>query len=66
MPMSRRFGGISSMACPSMNTDPLSACSKPATMRRAVVLPQPLGPRKLTNSPSAMSSDRPSSAVKSP
>src|SRR5215470_3495318 len=30
---------------------PKSGCSKPATMRRVVVLPQPLGPRNETNSP---------------
>src|SRR5215510_3326781 len=30
---------------------PESGCSKPATMRNVVVLPQPLGPRNETNSP---------------
>ena len=40
----------------------MSAVSKPATMRRTVVLPQPDGPSSATNSPGAISSDSPSSA----
>ena len=40
----------------------MSADSKPATMRRAVVLPQPEGPSSATSSPGAISSDSPSSA----
>src|SRR3546814_18161161 len=39
---------------------------KPATMRSVVVLPQPDGPRSETNSPSASSRSRWSTAVKAP
>jgi len=37
--------------------------SSPATIRRAVVLPQPEGPTSTTNSPSSMSRSSPSSAT---
>ena len=40
--------------------------SKPATMRRAVVLPQPDGPSSATSSPGASSIDSPSRARVSP
>jgi hypothetical protein len=40
--------------------------SSPARMRSSVVLPQPLGPTIMKNSPYAMSSDTPSMAVSSP
>ena len=40
----------------------MSAVSKPATMRRAVVLPQPEGPSSATSSPGAISIDSPSRA----
>ena len=43
-------------------TEPASAASNPATMRSAVVLPQPDGPSRARNSPGAMFSDSPSSA----
>ena len=62
MPMSRRAAGTEEMSLPSTMTDPVSADSKPATMRRAVVLPQPDGPSSATSSPGAISSDSPSSA----
>src|SRR5580704_13104573 len=38
-------------ARPSSNTSPEDACSRPATMRKNVVLPQPLGPTTEMNSP---------------
>lgn len=38
------------MSCPSKNTLPLSGCSKPPMIRSVVVLPQPDGPRRVTNS----------------
>ena len=62
MPMSRRAAGTGNMSLPSTRTDPVSADSKPATMRRAVVLPQPEGPSSATNSPGAISSESPSRA----
>ena len=37
--------------------------SSPAIMRNVVVLPQPEGPTKVKNSPSAMVSDRSSTAT---
>ena len=36
---------------PSISTRPRVAVSRPPTMRMSVVLPQPDGPRKTTNSP---------------
>ena len=62
MPMSRREAGTEDMSLPSMMTDPASADSNPATMRSAVVLPQPDGPSSATSSPGAISMDSPSSA----
>src|SRR4051794_21625821 len=41
-----------------MSSSPPLISSRPATMRRAVVLPQPDGPTSTRNSPSWMSSDR--------
>src|SRR5580700_2349174 len=43
-------------ARPSSSTSPADACSRPATMRRNVVLPQPLGPTTEMNSPRATAS----------
>ena len=45
---------------------PAVGSTKPATMRRVVVLPQPEGPSRTRNSPSATSSDTSSAALKSP
>src|SRR5690606_2576447 len=47
---------------PRSSTSPSSGCSKPAIMRRVVVLPQPEGPSRAKNSPSAMSRLTPSTA----
>ena len=66
MPMSRLEAGTEDMSLPSMMTDPASADSNPATMRRAVVLPQPDGPSSATSSPGAISMDSPSSARVAP
>src|SRR6267378_392449 len=49
-----------------MSTSPASGATKPATVRRVVVLPQPEGPRRVKNSPGATSSDTPSSARVAP
>src|SRR5688500_18357244 len=56
MPMSRRCTGTSVMSWPPTWTRPLSGISKPAMMRRLVVLPQPDGPSSEKNSPALMSS----------
>ena len=47
-------------------TVPLSARSNPAAMRSAVVLPQPLGPRRLISSPGWTSRSIASSATFAP
>ena len=51
MPMLRWFGRKPTTSRPSMRIEPALGCSKPATMRKVVVLPQPEGPRKEMNSP---------------
>ena len=66
MPMSRRAAGTDEMSLPSIRTEPVSAVSKPATMRSAVVLPQPDGPSSATSSPGAISMDSPSRARVAP
>src|SRR6266511_1785362 len=53
--MSRSFGGRSFTTWPSIFTVPAVTVSRPATMRSAVVFPQPDGPTKTTNSPSPTS-----------
>ena len=60
MAMSRSRGSMSLTDCPSTRMVPSVISSRPATMRRAVVLPQPDGPTSTMSSPSAMdrSSDR--------
>ena len=66
MPMSRLAAGLPETSLPSMSTSPVSAVSNPATIRSAVVLPQPDGPSSATSSPGAISSDIPSSALAAP
>src|SRR5579884_1366382 len=51
---------------PSINRSPLVCCSSPQMMRRKVVLPQPEGPSRTMNSPSATVRLMPSTAVTSP
>src|SRR4026207_2456910 len=60
--MSRSLGGRSLTTCPSILTVPEVIVSRPATIRRAVVLPQPEGPTKTTNSPLPTSRSRPLTA----
>src|SRR5579871_3083166 len=66
MPISRLAAGTEEMSLPSTSTEPVSAISKPATMRSAVVLPQPDGPSSATSSPGAISRDMPSRALVAP
>src|SRR5690349_6839181 len=66
MPMSRLCTGTSVMSWPPTWTRPASGISKPAIMRRDVVLPQPDGPSSEKNSPAAMSSVTPSTAMTLP
>src|SRR5437763_2444579 len=56
--MSRSFGETSFTTRPPIERVPSEMSSRPATMRRAVVLPQPDGPTSTRNSPSWMSSVR--------
>src|SRR5215218_5705967 len=51
-------------SCPASTTRPSSGVSKPASMRRSVVLPQPDGPSSAKNSPSRISSESRSTAAK--
>ena len=51
MPMLRWFGFSRVTSLPPMTIVPAVGASKPAIMRSIVVLPQPDGPRKETNSP---------------
>ena len=66
MPTLRLLGGRLVMSLPSTLMLPESGYSKPAIMRSVVVLPQPDGPRKDTNSPLAAESTKSSTAAKAP
>src|SRR5438067_5980546 len=58
-----RDAGLSAVTSRLPNhTLPLAGTSRPARMRRSVVLPDPDGPSKATNSPSSMVSDTSPSA----
>ena len=48
---------------PSMAMSPALGISKPAIIISVVVLPDPLGPRSVRNSPERTSSDTPSTAL---
>src|SRR6266508_3794521 len=69
MPMLRLSGGRLSLDVesntlrPPNELHPELGVSKPARHRSVVVLPQPLGPRRTTNSPSSISRSRSSIAV---
>ena len=47
MPMLRFQTGTPVTSAPAMRTSPASGATKPATMRRSVVLPEPDGPSRL-------------------
>ena len=66
MPKSRLAGGSADTSLPFWWIVPEVCGSRPAIARSNVVLPQPEGPRKQTNSPSWMSSETSPSAVKVP
>src|SRR5947208_1736405 len=66
MPKSRRSGGSAEMSRPACSMRPEVWMSRPAMARRSVVLPQPDGPRKQTNSFSCTSSEIRSRAVNEP
>src|SRR4051812_6462671 len=64
--MFRSIGGTSFMPSSPIHTSPLVACSRPAAMRRTVVLPDPDGPTTTMNSPSTISRSRLSTAFVPP
>src|SRR5450631_1251663 len=64
--MGRRWGGSASSRASSSKIRPLVASSNPARMRRSVVLPEPLSPNKVRNSPCSTSSDMDASTICSP
>ena len=51
MPMLRRCGGMATTDLPSMAMSPPVGVSKPAIIIKVVVLPDPLGPSSVRNSP---------------
>src|SRR6187399_3442482 len=53
--MSRSFGAFSFIRLPSIRNSPVEMSSRPATMFNVVDLPQPDGPTRMMNSPSAIS-----------
>src|SRR6185437_12750753 len=59
--MSRSFGGTSLTTLPPIAMSPRVMFSSPAIIRSKVDLPQPEGPTRITNSPSAMSTETPCS-----
>ena len=52
--MPRSLAGTSLTTLPSMMISPLSGCSRPAIIRRIVVFPLPLGPRRPISLPFSM------------
>ena len=55
MAMSRSFGALLFTTLPPMRSSPSVMSSSPAIMLSVVDFPQPDGPTRITNSPSAMS-----------
>src|SRR6266851_5760379 len=64
--MGRRWGGIASSRASSSKILPLLASSNPASIRKSVVLPEPLSPNRVRNSPCSTSSDMDASTRCSP
>src|SRR5437016_14364468 len=66
MPKPRRSGGSPSIRTPSSRISPAVGGSRPASRLSAVDLPQPEGPRKVTNSRPRTSSARSSRTIFAP
>src|SRR5437867_8213175 len=66
MPRLRCHGGTAATSRPSIKMRPRSGCSSPATMRRIVDFPDPLGPRKVKNSPRRTDKESSSAACVEP
>src|SRR5215467_2872513 len=66
MAISRSGGATSLTTSPPIRTSPADARSRPAAIRRTVVFPDPEGPTRTRNSPSATSRFRSSTATVPP
>ena len=66
IPVSRRLAGTSVTSRPSISTRPSVGRSNPASSRSAVVLPQPDGPSRASNSPGSSARSSPASACVAP
>src|ERR1700685_3143404 len=64
--MGRRCGGMAASRWSSSSMRPEVASSKPARMRSNVVLPEPLSPSRVRNSPCSTSNEMDASTVCSP
>src|SRR5262245_3570918 len=64
--MSRVCGGMYVESAPSIHTSPESGWIRPAMRSSIVVLPEPDGPRRVTNSPSRISRSAPARATTGP
>src|SRR5689334_5083028 len=63
MPMLRRYGGRLATGLSSISSSPSVTSMNPAIMFSVVVLPDPLGPRRVKNSPGRASRSIASTAV---
>ena len=66
MPMSRCAGRIDATFRPPSTTLPPSSASNPATTFSSVVLPEPLGPSRVSNSPGRTARSSPCSTSTGP
>src|SRR5262249_53092786 len=66
MPRLRRYGGTWLSGRPPSRISPAVADSKPAIIMRVVVLPEPLGPSSVRNSPGGTVRETPSTAITGP
>src|SRR5438093_13279732 len=66
MPRLRRYGGTCVSRRPPSRISPAVADSKPAIIMRVVVLPEPLGPSSVKNSPDATVREMSSTARTAP
>src|SRR5262245_54153205 len=62
----RKFGGTPFIGRPLMRISPEVGSTKPATARKSVVFPQPLGPKSAMNSPLRTARETPARAVTAP
>ena len=66
METSRSVAGSRVTSRPPIRMRPRFTISRPAIMRSVVVLPQPLGPNRVTRLPASISKEMPSTATTSP